>query len=153
MYSKYCTWHCSGLPSAKSKVCFSQPRKRDMKCIYFESTYVISTNICWCPQASFFETCSVAQLSPTFYNPMDSSVPGFPVFHHLLEPSQTHVYWVSDAIQPSHPLSPLSPPALNLSQSQGLLFQWVGSSHQVAKVLELQLQHLSFQWIFKVDLL
>ena len=64
--------------------------------------------------------------------------------------AQTHVHWVSDAIQPFHPLSPPSPPALNLSQHQGL-FQWVGSSHQVAKVLELQLQHQSFQWIFRVD--
>ena len=64
---------------------------------------------------------------------------------------QTHVRWVHNAIQPSHPLSPSSPPALNLSRHQGL-FQWVGSSHQVAKILELQLQHQSFQWIFKVDL-
>ena len=62
--------------------------------------------------------------------------------------TQTHVHWVSDAIQPSHPLSPPSPPALNLSQHQGL-FWWVGSSHQVAQVLELQ--HQSFQWIFRVE--
>ena len=60
--------------------------------------------------------------------------------------------WVSDAIQPSHPLSSPSPPALNLSQHQGL-FQWVSSLHQVAKVLEFQLQHQSFQWIFRTDLL
>ena len=71
-----------------------------------------------------------------------------PVLYHLQEFAQTHVYWVSDAIQPSHPLSPTSPLALNLSQYQSL-FQWVGSLHQVAKVLELQLQ--SFQWIFRVD--
>ena len=62
----------------------------------------------------------------------------------------THLHWVSDAIQPFHPLSPPFPPALNLSQSQGL-FQWVGSSQQVAKVLELQ--HQAFQWIFRVDFL
>ena len=61
----------------------------------------------------------------------------------------THVHWVSDAIQPSYPLSPPSPPALNLSQHQGLL-QWVGFSHEVAKVLEFQLQHQSFQWIFRI---
>ena len=66
------------------------------------------------------------------------------VHHQLLEPTQTHVFQVGDAIQPSHPLSSPSPPALNLSQHQGL-FQGVSSSHQVAKVLELQLQHQSFQ--------
>ena len=67
---------------------------------------------------------------------MDCSTPGFPVHHQLLELAQTHVHWVSDAIQPSHPLSSPSPPALNLSQHQGL-FQWVSSSHQVMKVSEL----------------
>ena len=69
--------------------------------------------------------------------------PGFPVLHHFLELAQTHVHWVGDAIQPSHPLLSPSPPAQNLSQHQGL-FQWVSSSHQVAKVLELQFQHESF---------
>ena len=64
----------------------------------------------------------------------------------------THVHWVGDAIQPSHPLSSTSPPAFNPSQHQGL-FQWVSSLHQVAKVLELQLQHQSYQWIFRVDFL
>ena len=83
--------------------------------------------------------------------PMDCSTPGFPVHHHLPELPQTHVHWVSDAIQPSHPLSSPSP-AFNLSQHQ-CLFQWVSSSHQVAKVLELQLQHQSFQWIFRADFL
>ena len=72
--------------------------------------------------------------------------------NYLLEFAQTHIHWVSDAIQPSHPLSPPSPPVLRLSQHQ-FPFQWVGSSHQVAKVLELQLQHQSFQWIFRVDFL
>ena len=75
--------------------------------------------------------CSVAQSCPTLFNPMDWSMLGFPVLHHLPEPAQTHVHWVSDAIQASHPLWSLSPPALNISQHQGL-FQWVGSSHQVA---------------------
>ena len=79
-------------------------------------------------------------------------MPGFPVLHHLPELAQTHVYWLSDAIQPSHSLLLPSPSALNLFQHQGL-FQWVGSSHQVVKVLELLLQHLSFQWIFRVDFL
>ena len=76
-----------------------------------------------------------------------------PPFHHQLpEFTQTHVHRVGDAIQPSHPLSSSSPPAFNLSQHQGL-FQWVHSLHQVAKVLEFQLQHLSFQWIFRTDFL
>ena len=96
--------------------------------------------------------CSVAKLCLTPRNSMDCSIPGFPVLHHLLELAQTHVHWVSDVIQPSHPLSLPSPPALNLSQHQGL-FQWVSSLHQVVKVLELQLQHLSFQWIFRFNFL
>ena len=87
-----------------------------------------------------------------FVTPMDCSMPGFPVLHHFLEYAQTHVHWVSDAIQPSHPLSPPSPLALNHSQHRRL-FQWVNSSHQVAKVLELQLQHQLFQWISSVDFL
>ena len=79
-------------------------------------------------------------------HPMDCSTPGFRGLHCLLEFVQTHGHWVSDAIQPSHPLlSPSS--ALNLSQHQGL-FQWVSSLHQVAKIWELQLQHQSFRWIF-----
>ena len=77
---------------------------------------------------------SVAQLCPTLCNPMDCSMPGLPVHHHLLEFTQTHVHWVGDSIQPPHPLLSPSPPALNLSQHQGL-FQWVNSSHQVAKLL------------------
>ena len=83
-----------------------------------------------------------------FCDPMDCSMPGFPVHYQLPELAQTHVHWVSDAIQPSHPLSPPSPPTFNLSQHQGLC-QWVSSLHQEAKVLELQLQHQSFQWTFR----
>ena len=83
---------------------------------------------------------------------MTCSMPRFPVHHQLLELAQTHVYRVSDAIQPSHPLSSPSSPTFNLSQNQGL-FQWVSSSHQVATVLELKLQHQSFQWIFRTDFL
>ena len=83
---------------------------------------------------------------------MDCSMPGFPVLHYLPEFAQTHVHWIDEAIQQSHNLSPPSP-ALNLSQYQGL-FQWVGSLHQVAKVLvQLQLQHWSFQWVIRVDFL
>ena len=96
--------------------------------------------------------CSVAQSCPTLCDPMHCSTSGFPVLHHLLELAQTHVHRVGDAIQPSHPLSSPSPPAFNLSQHQGL-FQWVSSLHQVAKVLELQPQHQSLQWIFRTDFL
>jgi len=95
---------------------------------------------------------SVAQGCPTLCYPINRSMPDLPVHHQLLEFTQTHVHWVSNAIQPSHSLSSLSPPALNLSQHQGL-FKWVSSLHQVAKVLEFQLQHQSFQWIFRTDFL
>ena len=83
---------------------------------------------------------------------MNRSTPGLPVHHKLPEFTQTHVHRVGDAIQPSHPLSSPSPPALNPSQHQGL-FHWVNSLHEVAKVLELQLQHQSFQWTTRTDLL
>ena len=83
---------------------------------------------------------SVIQLCLTLCDPTDHSVPGLPVYHQLPEFTQTHVHWVGDAIQPSHPLLSPSPPALNLSQHQGL-FKWVSSSHQVAKISEFQLQH------------
>ena len=89
--------------------------------------------------------CSVSQACLTLCNPIDCSMPGLPVHHQLPEFTQTHVHWVGDPIQPSHPLSSLSPPALNLSQHQGL-FKLVSYLHQVAKVLEFQLQHQSFQW-------
>ena len=81
---------------------------------------------------------SVAQSCPTLCNPMNCSTPGLPVHHHLPEFTQTHVHRVSDAIQPSHPRSSPSPPVPNPSQPQSL-FQWVNSSHEVAKVLEFQL--------------
>ena len=92
---------------------------------------------------------SVIQSCLTLCDPMDCSMPVFPFHHQLLEPTQTYVHWDGDAIQPSHPLSP---PTFNLPQHQGL-FQWVSSSHQVAKVLEFLLQHQSFQWIFGTDFL
>ena len=87
-----------------------------------------------------------------FCDPIDCNTPGFPVQHQLLEHAQTHVHWVGDAIQPFHPLLSPSPPAFNLSQLQSL-FKWVSSSHQQASVLEYQLQHQSFQWIFRTDFL
>ena len=87
--------------------------------------------------------CSVIQLCLALRDPVNCSMPDFSVLYHLPEFAQTHVHQVSDAIQPSHPLSSPSPPAFSLSQHRGL-FQWIGSSHQVAKVLKLQRQ--SFQW-------
>ena len=86
---------------------------------------------------------SVAWSWPTLWDLMDYSTPGLPVHHQFLELTQTHVHPVGDALQPTHPLSSPSPPALNLSQHEGL-FKWVSSLHQVAKVLEFQLQHQSF---------
>ena len=94
---------------------------------------------------------SVTQSCPTLCNPMDCSTPGFPLHHQLPELTQT-VCWVGDAIKPSHPLSCPSPPTFNLSQHLGL-FKWVSPSHQVSKVLEFQLQHQFFQWIFRNDFL
>ena len=104
--------------------------------------FLLHTSIC----------CSVAKLCLTLCDPMDGSMPGFPVLHHLPELAQIDIHWVGDIIQPSHPLSSPSPPAFNLSQHQDL-FLGVGSSHQVAKVLELQIQYQSFQWIFRTDFL
>ena len=102
-----------------------------------------------------FQVSSVQSLSRVwlFVTPWTThSTTGLPVHHQLLESAQTHVHWASGAIQPSHLLSFPSPPALNLSQHQGL-YKWVSSSHQVAKVLEFQLQHQSFQWTPRADLL
>ena len=94
---------------------------------------------------------SVAQSCPNLCDPMNRSTPGLPVHHQLPEFTQTQVYRVGDAIQPSHPLSSPSPPAPNPSQHQGL-FQWVNSSHQVAQVLEFQLQYQSFQWTLEMQI-
>ena len=83
---------------------------------------------------------------------MDCNTPGLPIHHELPKLRQTNVHWVSDAIQPSHPLSSLYPLPFSLSLHQGH-FKWVSSLHQVAKVLESQPQHQSFQWIFRTDFL
>jgi len=101
----------------------------------------------WKPFSSVQFSCSVVFDSLRPHEPH-----GLPVHHQLPEFTETHVHWVGDAIQPSHPLSSLSPPAFNISQHQGL-FQWVSSLHLVAKILEFQLQHQSFQWIFRTDFL
>ena len=122
---------------------------------------VLGSRELWCFSESFpflmtltilrIQFSSVAQSCPTLCNPMNHSTPGLPIHHQLLEPTQTHVHWVRDAIQPSEALSSPSPSALNLSKHQGL-FKWVSSSHQVAKVLEFQIQHQSFQWTPRTDL-
>ena len=90
------------------------------------------------PETRWLCCCSVIQSCVTLCDPMNCSMPGLPVHHKLLEFTQTRVHRVSDAIQPSHPLLSPSPPAPNPSQHQSL-FQWVNSSHEVAKVLEIQL--------------
>ena len=95
------------------------------------------------PQLSSVQLLS-PQLCPTFCRPMNCSTPGLPVHHQLPEFSPTHIHRVDDAIQPSHPLSSPSPPVPNPSQHQSL-FQWVNSLHEVAKALEFQPQHQSFQ--------
>ena len=119
--------------------------------VYLSHSSSSSVNFCF----TYWEAIqfsSVAQSCLTLWDPMNRSTPGLPVHHQLPEFTQTHVHCVRDAIQPSHPRSSPSPPAPNPSQHQGL-FQWVNSSHEVAKVLEFQLQHQSFQWTPRTDLL
>ena len=124
------------------------------KCTCFNCTFCINlynhvtTTIIKMSVSQSFRSLSYVWLC----DPMDCSTPGFPVHHQFPELAQTRVHWVSDAIQPSHPLSSPSPPAFNLSQHQGL-FKGVSSSCQVAKVLEFQLQHQPFQWTFRTDFL
>ena len=116
-------------------------------------SFVAIIKICSFFLMLYLSVCSsVIQLCLTLCDPMDCSMPGFPVLHYLPELTQTHVHWVSDVIQQSHPLSSPSPPTFYLSQHYGL-FKWVRSLHQVAKVWELQRQHQSFQWIFRTDFL
>ena len=116
---------------------------------YNGNLYYIFASQIFPPSVQF---SSVTQSCPTLCNPMDCSMPGFPVHHQLPELAQTHVHRVADAIQPYHLLLSPSPPALNLSQNQ-CLFKWVNSSHQLPKGLEFQLQHQSFQWTLRTDLL
>ena len=123
-----------------------------MRYMKVSGSRVCSTLISGSRLLSMSSVSSVTQSCATICDPMDRSTSDFPVHHQLSEFAQTHVLRVGDASQPSHPLSSPSPPTFNLSQHQGL-FQWLSSSQQVAKVLELQLQHQSFQWIFRVDFL
>ena len=114
--------------------------------------FVFTENIKKYIDYSSVQFSSVAQSCLTLLHPMNRRTRGFPVHHQLPEFTQTHAHRVSDATQPSHPLSSPSPPAPNPSPHQGL-FQWVNTSHEVAKVLEFQLQHHSFQWTRRTDLL
>ena len=125
--------------------------ERDMCTSMFISA-LFTTAKAWKQPRCPIQFSSVAQAYLTLWNPMDCSTPGLPVHNQIPEFTQPHVHWVGDAIQLSHPLSSPSPPAFNPSQHQGLL-HWVSSLHQVAKVLEFQVQHQSFQWIFRTDFL
>ena len=117
-----------------------------------EANFLLKVLRCWVKLTLSVQFSSVTQSCPTLCDPMHHSTPGLPVNHQLPEFTQTYVHQASDPIQPSHPLSSPSPPAFNLSQHQGL-FKWVSSLHQVAKGLEFQLQHQSFQWTPRTDLL
>ena len=110
--------------------------------VYSFLNFILNPTFYLIPSSSNY-CCSVAQSCPMLCNPMDWSIPGLSVTHHLLKFAQVHVHCIGDAIQPSHPLIPSSPTALNLSQYQGL-FQRVGCLHQMTKILEFQLQHQSF---------
>ena len=120
--------------------------------IYYLIVLVVKSLTQVSVQFSSVQFSSVSKSCLTLWNPMNRSTPGLPVHHQLPEFTQTHAHRISDAIQPSHPLSSPSPPATNPSQHQGL-FQLVNSSHEVAKVLEFQLQHQPFQWTPRTDLL
>ena len=103
-------------------------------------------------QLHSFQYILVTQSCLTLCDPMNHSIPGLPAHHQLPEITQTHLHRVNDGIQPSHPQSSPSPPALNPSQHQSL-FQWVNTSHEVVKVLEFQFQHHSLQRNPRADLL
>ena len=132
-------WHASSYKKNSKAI---QTRNMALLCLYYISKVYLL-------KAQF---SSVTQSCPTLCDPMNCSMPGLPVHHKLPEFTQTHVHRVGDAIQPSHPLASPSPPAPNPCQHKGL-FQWVSSSHEVAKVLEFQLQHQSFQWTPRTYLL
>ena len=159
-----CSWHIIGFPFPNTlNYCLKYSFK---ECFLFSHPQLTCWSIFVFPELDHFNyvflnigekylrilcCCSVTQSCPTLCDPMDWSTAGFPVLHYLSDFAQTHVHWADDVIQPSHPLLPASP-AFNFSQHQNL-FHLVVSSHQVDKVLELQLQHQSFQWIFRVDFL
>ena len=118
---------------------------RQLTSFFWRNIRGISLALKLCCLMLCLQFSSVAQSCLTVYHPMDCSIAGFPVHHQLPELAQIHVHRVGDATQPSHPLSSPSPPAFNLSKHQGL-FQTVSFSHQMATVLELQLQHHYATW-------
>ena len=129
-------------------------RRHNIRDGYLHLVRLLSRSLCFSGDhfVTYQSVSLVTRSCPTICDPMNCSMPGLPVHHQLLEFTQTHVHRVSDAIQSSHPLLSPFPPALNPSQHQSL-FQWVNSSHEVAKVLEFQLQHHSLQRNPRVDLL
>ena len=141
---QYCigTWNVRSINQGKLEVV-----KQEMARVNIDILGISELKWTGMDEFNFQFSCSVVSDSA-----MDHTTPGLPVHHQLPDFTQTHVHWVGDVIQPSLPLSSSSPPAFNLSQHQSL-FQWISSSHQVAKVLELQLQDQPFQWIFRTDFL
>ena len=138
-------WRNSSSSSCSLQTAFTAMAFRVILCvgvnIYCSLSGIYKCKIYFIINSFFFlmgQFSSVAQSCLTLCDPMNHSTPGLPVHHHLPEFTQTHVHQVGDAIQPSHPLLSPSPPALNPSQHQSF-FQWVNSSHEVAKVLEFQL--------------
>ena len=126
----------------------------DRKILFFfpkQQKFTISQPL-YMRSLSSVQFSSVIQSCSTLCDPMVCSTPGLPVHYQLPEFTQTHVHWIGDAVQSSHPLLSPSPPVFNLSQHQGL-FKWVSSSHLMAKGLEFQLQHQCFQLIFRTDFL
>ena len=153
IYRKHTVWTSNTLKSvtvSDIRICDLSSRKKICLLSKVIDALEIQLHSFFCRGSVQFS--SVTQSCPTLYDPMNRSTPGLPVHHQLPEFTQTHAHRVGDAIQLSHPLSSPSPPAPNSSRHQGL-FQWVSSSHQVAKVLEFQLQHQSFQWTPRTDLL
>ena len=141
-------WVTSSVMSSSSGFLYSDLHNK----LWNASIKFLTLVIIFCFSKSMYSvqfSCSVMSDS---LRPYGLSMPGLPVHHQLPELAQTHVHRVGGAIQPSHPLSSPSPPTFNLSQHQSVS-QWVSSSHQVARVLEFQLQHQSFQWIFRTDFL
>ena len=132
-------------------VIMQRQRHRPLACVFCKDTDTPSHGLVTWSITTSVQCTSVAQSCLTLW-PHGQQHTSFAVHHQLTEPAQIHVHQVGDAIQPSHPLSSPSPLAFNLSQHQGL-FQWVSSSHQVAKLLGFQLQHQSFQWIVRTDFL
>ena len=151
-FSRQEYWSGVPLPSPVKSLSYMFKSKIDTFIWYQHITQVVEMIFSYKLYNKGVQLSSVAQSCPTLCDPMNHSTPGLPVHQQLPEFTQTHVHWVCDAIQPFHLLSSLSPPAPNPSQHQGL-FPWVNSSHEVAKVLEFQLQHQSFQWTPRTDLL